>query len=118
MKLKSHTQIKELAKFLMAIVIAYFFFAAPANAITFGEMAQKVADQAKIFKVAGTIVAGVIAFFCVVGAGVVVKKKASDDPHAKLSHAVWLVVAALIFGGAAFLLAAAGESTGVEMSTY
>lgn len=25
MKLKNHTQIKELAKFLMAIVIAYFF---------------------------------------------------------------------------------------------
>lgn len=35
MKLKNHTQIKELAKFLMAIVIAYFF-AAPANALTWG----------------------------------------------------------------------------------
>lgn len=118
MKLKNHTQVIELAKFLMTIAIAYFFFSAPANAITFGEMAQKVADQAKLFKMAGTIVASVIAFFCVVGAGVVVKKKANDDPHAKLSHAVWLVVAALIFGGAAFLLTAAGESTGVEMSTY
>ncbi|EBR9623542.1 hypothetical protein RDB90_005201 [Salmonella enterica] len=118
MKLKNHNQIKELAKFLMAIVIAYFFFAAPANASTWGEMAQKVADQAKIIKLAGTIIAGVIAFFCVVGAGVVVKKKASEDPHAKLIHAVWLLVAAVFFGGAAFILATTGESVGVEMTTY
>lgn len=118
MKLKNHTPIKELAKFLMAIVIAYFFFAAPANALTWGDIAQKAADQAKTIKLAGTIIAGVIAFFCVVGAGVVVKKKASDDPHAKLSHAGWLLVAAVIFGGAAIILATTGESVGVEMTTY
>ncbi|MBJ9635529.1 hypothetical protein I5532_23110 [Citrobacter freundii] len=118
MKLKNHTQIKELTKFLMAIVIAYFFFAAPANALTAGEIAQKVADQAKLIKIAGAVVSGVIAFFCVVGAAIVFKKKASDDPHAKLSHAAWLIAAAIIFGGAAAILAVASESTGVEMSTY
>lgn len=118
MKLKNHTQIKELTKFLMAIVIAYFFFAAPANALTWGEIAQKAADQAKTIKLAGTIIAGVIAFFCVVGAAIVLKKKANDDPHAKLSHAGWLVAAAVIFAGAAFILASTGESVGVELTTY
>ncbi|SUJ12637.1 Uncharacterised protein [Salmonella enterica subsp. salamae] len=41
MKLKNHTQIKEFTKFLMAIVIAYFFFAAPANALTWGGHSPK-----------------------------------------------------------------------------
>ncbi|EHM1530009.1 hypothetical protein KD679_004412 [Salmonella enterica subsp. enterica serovar Typhimurium] len=118
MKLKNKIQIKELAKFLVALAIAYFFFAAPANALTAGEIAQKIADQAKLIKVAAAVVSGVIAFFCIVGAAIVVKKKASDDPHAKLSHAGWLIVAALLFGGAAAILAVASESTGVEMSTY
>ncbi|HCW0179581.1 TPA: hypothetical protein OW286_002939, partial [Citrobacter freundii] len=96
MKLKNHTQIKELAKFLMAFAIAYFFFAAPANALTIGEIAQKVADQAKLIKIAAAVVSGVIAFFCILGAAIVFKKKASDDPHVKLSHAGWLIVAALL----------------------
>lgn len=102
----------------VSIIAVLFMFSSPANAMTIGEMFQKVADEAKTVKTAAAVIAGVIAFLCVIFAGAIIKRKANGDHEAKLSSVGWLVLAALVFGGATFWLATFAESTGVEMNTY
>lgn len=105
-------------KFVISIMAVLFMFSSPANAMTIGEMFQKVADQAQTVKTAAAVIAGVIAFLCMIFAGAIIKRKANGDHEAKLSSVGWLVLAALVFGGATFWLSTVAESTGVEMTSY
>lgn len=79
---------------------------------------SKIADQAQTVKTAAAVIAGVIAFLCMIFAGAIIKRKANGDHEAKLSSVGWLVLAALVFGGATFWLSTVAESTGVEMTSY
>ncbi|KKF38532.1 MULTISPECIES: hypothetical protein [Hafniaceae] len=105
-------------KFFVSITAVFFMFSSPANAMTIGEIFQKIADQAQTVKTAAAVIAGVIAFLCMIFAGAIIKRKANGDHEAKLSSVGWLVLAALVFGGATFWLSTVAESTGVEMTSY
>lgn len=105
-------------KYIILFSACYLTLSTPASAITLGDIASALASQAKTIKTAFVTIFAVAAFFCVVGAAMILKKKANDDPHAKLSHVGWFFAAAIVFGGASFIISTLGETAQIEMSTY
>lgn len=118
MKCSNNVITKKIALLNSAIISFYFMLSAPASAST---TLQDIMDKGKevLSSAQGLIIAfGIVAaIFCVIAAGVTLKKKSDGDREAKMSSVVLLLFAALILGGGAYWVSTVGESFGVETQT-
>lgn len=116
MKCSNNIITKKLALLNSVIISLYFMLSAPANATL-----QDIMDKGKevLSSAQGLIIAfGIVAaIFCVIAAGVTLKKKSDGDREAKMSSVVLLLFAAIILGGGAYWVSTVGESFGVETQT-